>query len=240
MRYQIIILTIFIPVICGNQVAIAQDVDENTTNNNENKTINMFIGATGQLAIPIRTFKDYANTMGGFRIEAGKRFTLESAFRYGIAFTALFAGSREDNFKGMNLKTQSSIMEIQPLIRVSSPKPSIIKPYFDFSAGLLINVTQSTTEIIDRPTFLEQVLFNQDQEVESTNHKDHASANFSFGIGAGIIFKEVWTLGVRYHHANAINYVDKDKVYVSDGSIRYDTKQVPVDIIAISIGFSVQ
>ena len=90
---------------------------------------------------------------------------------------------------------------------------------------------------MDEATFVEQVLFGEEDEVETITHQSGGSANFSLSVGAGVIIKKLVRVGVRYHHTYSVDYIDTDQISINDTSIQYEVNRIPIDMIVITVGF---
>lgn len=191
-----------------------------------------------QMSIPQHEFKQYSKKRGGFRVEAGIPFRKNRSFSFGAELSALFSTPRQDFFKGIDVETETTVINLHPLIRWAPKRAMKVKPYFDFSGGLTAVYTQTTSEIVDMPTFLEEVLFNQEVEVSSVTHKDQSAASLSYSIGAGLRFGKWVSLGVRYQHANPLEYADKDRVRVDNGQLVYESRRIPLDLFVVTLGVS--
>ena len=200
-----------------------------------------YIGLFSQLAIPQGTFKEYSNARAGFRIEAGRSFKNNPAIGGGMEFSAIFSGSKKDVFRGMEVKTSSTLFEIHPFVRWTPIKKQTLKPYMDFSTGITVAYTSTNSKIVHSvpaDTFLEQVLFGDDTQVETVSQKHNTSTNLSFSIGTGVIIKNLLMVGIRYQHTNPVRYIDKNDVYIENNAIQYDVKHIPMDMIVVTIGIS--
>jgi hypothetical protein len=224
-------------VLC--QKTIAQE-DSSIDGSNQTTTVSksFYMSLLGQLAIPQGSLKEYSKARGGFRIEAGKPFRKIQSFSGGLELSAIFSASKKDQFKGLEVETSSTLLEIHPFIRWAPETTLNLKPYVDVSAGIMLASTATTSEIVSYPTFLEQVLFNEETEVETTSHKDYTSSSFSYSIGTGVIIKNIVMVGIRYQHTNPLSYSDKNKVYIENNTIHYDVKHIPLDMIVVTLGIS--
>jgi hypothetical protein len=192
----------------------------------------------GQIAIPQNAMKDCSATRGGFRIEFGRPFKKMPALSWGFDLSGILSGAKTDAFKGLEVKTKTEIYGLHYFLRLMPVKKIDLKPYFDASAGFMSASTETTSTVVDSPTFLEEVLLNRETEVETTTHESQISSNFSYSVGAGVIIKRIVMIGVRYRHTNPVSYVDKNEVYVKDNTIKYNVRHIPLDMIEVTIGIS--
>ena len=197
----------------------------------------MYMGLFGQLEIPIGSLNEYSNVRGGFRIEAGKSFTNKSPVSAGLFISGIFSSKNKDTFKGIEVETVTTLFDIHPFLRWSPINNKSINPYFEGSAGLSIVNTQTISEVVNYPTFLDQVLFgNVNPQMETTTHMDNTSVNFAYSIGAGVILKKILLIGVRYQHTNPVEFIDQNEVFIENNSIQYEVKKIPLDMIVLTIG----
>jgi hypothetical protein len=200
-----------------------------------------YVSLLGQLALPQGDLKTYSNARGGFRIEAGKSFKKHPSLGGGAEFTAIFSGSKKDVYKGMEVKSNSSLYEIHPFVRWTPIKKQNLKPYFDISTGITVAYTSTDSKIVHAvpaETFIDQLLWGDDTKVETVSQKDNTSANLSFSIGTGVIIKKLLMVGIRYQHTNPVSYIDKSDVYIENNTIQYDVKRMPLDMIVVTVGIS--
>ena len=198
----------------------------------------VYFSILGQVSVPKNEFRNYSNVRGGLRIEAGVPFKSNRSFSVGGNLSLIFSSPKEDRFKGLSVKTETSVIGLHPFIRWAPQSASPIKPYIDVSAGVTTSYTQTTSEVVDKPTFLEQVLFGKETEVETTTHKEQSASNLSYSLGAGLKLGKWLSVGVRYEKVRPIRYADKNNVYVHNAEIVYDTKRIPLDMLILTLGIS--
>lgn len=198
-----------------------------------------YFAIDGQVAIPLGSLREYSKVRGGVRFEFGKPLKANPSLGVGIELSGIFSGSKKDKFKGLDVKTKTSLTEIHPFIRWTPRKNLNLNPFIDFSIGVMVAGTETTSEIVDEPTFLDQVLFDAQTEVETVTHQSSTSSGFSFGVGAGFIIKKFFMVGIRYHHSDPLNYIDKNDVYLNGNTLRYDVKRIPLDMIVVTIGIGI-
>lgn len=228
-----IFLFLFAALLSGSRASAQEPTDGDST-----RYKNYYISLLGLLSIPQNEFRQYSKTRGGFQIEVGVPFKATRALAAGAQVSVLFSGAKKDQFKGMEVATESMLINIQPLLRWAPVKPAKVKPFLDFTAGLTIVTTQTTSEIVDHATFLEEVLFGNETEVVTVTHRDESSAGFSYSVGAGFIISRWLSIGIRYQNVSLIKYVDKDKVFVNDTRVVYDERRIPIDMLSITLGIS--
>ena len=227
-------------VLCQNAVAQQETFSEGSTQSSK-PSRPFYMGLFSQLAIPQGTFKEYSNARAGFRVEAGRSFKNNPAIAGGMEFSAIFSGSKKDIFRDMEVKTNSSLYEIHPFVRWTPIKKQTLKPYIDFSTGITVAYTSTNSKIVHSvpaDSFVEQLLFGDETQVETVSQKHNTSANLSFSIGTGVIIKKLLMVGIRYQHTNPVRYVDKNDVYIENNTIQYNVKRIPLDMIVVTIGIS--
>lgn len=199
----------------------------------------LYFSLDGMMAIPVASLKSYADAKGGVRFALGKPLKTYSPLSIGLEFGGIFSGSKKDQFKGLEVKTSTTLVELQPFLRYVSKKKHAVDPYFDFSIGIMAASTTTTSEIVDEPTFLEMVLFGAETEVETTTHQSGGSTNLSYGLGAGVIIKNFLMVGIRYQHANPVDYINTSNVYIENGAVQYEVNRIPLDMIQITVGVGI-
>jgi hypothetical protein len=214
--------------------ARAQDMDDSTGRGGQH----IYFSFLGQLGIPQSDFRQYAKTRGGFRVEAGVPIKANSAFSAGAEISALFSSPKKDYFKGIGVNTESILINLQPFLRWTPKKQHTVRPFLDVSAGLTAVATQTTSEIIDRATFLEEILFGSDTQVVTVTHEEQSAVSFSYSAGMGFVIANWFMIGVRYQNVNRIKYVDKNAVYIDKSQIVYEEKRIPLDMFTITVGIT--
>ena len=240
-RKQITMKTRIIYLVCLMAVStiLCQEGTAQTLSKHKNRSrTDIYASITGQVMIPLGEFQDVSKVRGGFGIEFGKPLRKVPAMSWGVSLSGILSTPKKEKYKGMEVKSTSGMYDIHPFIRWTSKKANICKPFADFSFGLTMASTETTSSIVYYPTFLEQVLFGQETEVETVSYKDVTSSGLSYGVGAGIIIKDIVMIGVRFQHTNPVDYIDKDKVYVRNNAIQYDVKRIRLDRIEVTIGIS--
>ena len=203
------------------------------------KSTPLYFSIDGIMAIPVASLKSYSKVRGGFRFALGKPLKAYSPLSVGLEFGGIFSGSRTDKFKGLDVNTSTSVLEFQSFLRYVPKNKHQVQPFFDFPIGIMAANTTTTSEIVDEPTFLEQVLFGSEAHVETTTHQSGGSTNLSYGIGAGVIIKNFIMVGVRYQHANPVDYINTNNVSVKDSAVQYEVNRIPLDMIQITIGIGI-
>lgn len=199
----------------------------------------LYFSLDGIVAVPAASLKSYSKVKGGFRFALGKPLRAYSPFSVGLEIGGIFSGSKKDQFKGLEVTTSTTVVELQPFVRYVPRKDHAVNPYVDFSVGIMAATTSTTSEIIDEPTFLEMVLFNSQTDVETTTHQSGGSTNFAFGLGTGVIIKNLVMVGIRYQHANPVDYINTNNVSIENGAIQYEVHRIPLDMIQITIGIGI-
>ena len=197
----------------------------------------LYIQISGQLALPQNEFKQYSKPWGGFRIDAGTPIK-DNPLSFGGEISFFPSGSKKDVFKGIEVETSSLLFNLHPFLRWVPNGSAKVKPFIDVSTGLTVTSTSTTSKIIDEPTFLEQVLFGEETEVQTTTHMDSGGANISYSVGAGLRIGNFFILGIRYQQVNQIKYANHNQVFVSNDKIVYEVHKIPLDMLTISLGIS--
>jgi len=227
-------------VFCEKAVAQQETISEGSAQTSKPSRL-FYMSLLSQMAVPQGTFKEYSTTRGGFRIEAGKSFKKNPSLGAGLELTGIFSGSKKDIFKGMEVKSNSNLIEIHPFVRWTPIKKQSVKPYIDISTGITGATTSTNSKIehsVPAETLVDQLLWGNDTQVETVSQKDNTSTNLSFSIGTGVIIKKLLMVGIRYQHTNPVSYIDKNDVYIENNVIQYDVKRVPLDMIVVTIGIT--
>ena len=203
------------------------------------KPVHFYLSMEGIMAVPVAPLKTYSDVRGGVRFALGGPLKASSPFSVGLELGGIFSGSKKDKFKGLDVKTSTTMVELQPVLRYIPKMKHALDPYFEFTIGIMAASTITTSEIVDEPTFLEEVLFGSETQVETTTHQRGGSTNLSYGLGAGVIINDCVTVGVRYQHANPVDYIDFNNVSVNNGAIQYEVNRIPLDMIQITIGIGI-
>jgi len=203
------------------------------------KPVHFYVSMEGIMAVPVASLKTYSDVRGGVRFTLGGPLKASSPLSVGLGLGGIFSGSKKDKFKGLDVKTNTTLLELQPVLRYIPKMKHPVVPYFEFAIGIMAASTITKSEIVDEPTFLEEVLFGAETEVETITHQRGGSTNLSYGLGAGLIIKNCVTLGVRYQHANPVDYIDFNNVSVNNGAIQYEVNRIPLDMIQITIGIGI-
>ena len=193
---------------------------------------------TGLFAIPQAELKEFSKNRGGFALEIGSYFTENSPLSFGGEFSMLLSSSKKDHLLGLEIETSTLYLDLQPYLRWSPARKSSFYPFIDVSAGMALTNTETTSEIVDEPTFIEEVLFGQQTEVDITSHENNTSVGFGYSLGGGLVIAHHLKLGVRYQATSKMNYVDKDAVYVKDSRLVYEKHKIPLDMVIISLGIT--
>jgi len=199
----------------------------------------LYFSLDGIMAIPVASLKSYSKVRGGFRFALGKPLKAYSPISVGLEFGGIFSGSKKDEFKGLEVKTSTTVLQFQWFLRYVPKSKHKVQPFFDFPVGIMAASTTSTSEIVDEPTFLEMVLFGNETEVQTTTHQSGGSTNFSYGLGAGVIIKNFIMVGVRYQHANPVDYINTNNVSVNNDAVQYEVSRIPLDMIQVTIGIGI-
>jgi opacity protein-like surface antigen len=220
-------------ILLGKNVGLAQS----SAKFNGNR---FHMGLVGQMGIPMGQFKEYANPQGGVRFEVGYAiFKAVPSITIGGELSGTFTGAKKDIYKGAEIKTSSSLVHLYPMLRWAPKTKKRIAFYVDAAAGYTGAGTETTSTIVDKATFLEQILGSQpDDIVETVTHKNASFNGFGYSIGAGINFRPCISIGVRYHHINNIKYANKDEVSVVNTEIIYVYREIPIDMIVVTLGVS--
>ena len=228
-KYGFILSLIFF----GKYLGIAQAFSESSTNR-------FSLALVGQLGIPIAQFKEHAHPQAGFRFEFGYAiFKAVPSISLGGELSGTFTGAKKDIYKGTEIKTSSSLVHLYPMLRWAPKTKKRIAYYIDAAAGYSGAGTETTSTVVDKATFLEQILGSQpDDIVETVNHKKASFNGFGYSLGAGINIRPCFSIGVRYHHINNIKYANKDEVSVVNTEIIYVYRETPIDMLVVTLGFS--
>ena len=171
-------------------------------------------------------------------MELGKSFKNIPSFSAGLEVSGVFTSPKSDKFKGLDVTTNTGLVQLLPFIRWAPKKDLKVKPFVDVSTGITTTWTETTSVIVDEPTFWEEVLFDTETDVETTTYMDVTSVKLSCGIGAGVIIKKFLMVGVRYYRSKPIEYVDNSTVYIENNTLQYEIQHIPIDMLVVTIGIS--
>jgi hypothetical protein len=93
---------------------------------------------------------------------------------------------------------------------------------------------------LTRPLSGEEVFFDEQDEVETVTAKEFYDGTQNFSVGAGIVFNRLITFQVKYNVTPKFRYVDRDDVNITQTSIDYKTTESKMQMLVVSIGFSLE
>ncbi len=158
-------------------------------------------------------------------------------WKMGLQLESLFSINQKDDWYGMELKSSTDFVSINLLHRFLPPQSMQVKPFFELAFGLNFNFTSSSYEIYDKATFLEKLLFDEEDYSEVVTLKDHDDVAKNISVGAGLIIKNRVMLSLKYNYASDVVYVSPRSIIVQGNDIVYSYYNSPVKLISITLGF---
>lgn len=181
------------------------------------------------------------NTLWGFNVDGViSPFQEAKAWELGAQLEFYFTGSREDVWNGIEVKSQSSFIRLNFVNRIRPFKKGPVDPFLEFSYGLNTSITTTSYEIVDEATFFEQFLLKREDVVNTETVKDYYDVSQNFAIGIGMVIKNIAVLQVKYNYNPEISYIQKEDITVTNYSVRYDPSKSKIQMITISLGFSLE
>ena len=225
-------------VSCFFCVAQSQDTTHNYPMTKNGRPI--YFSLIGQVGIPMKDFKNYSKVQGGGGLEIGLGFKGEKrSLSGGLTLLALTTGSKKDTYQGVEVKTSSGLFLVGPMMRWAPVVPWRVVPFISAAVGPGISSTSTSSEIVDKATFLEQFFGMQDSDITSTTyHKDSGGVGAGYSLSAGVLIKPAFILTFSYFSINNVKYVNKDDVAVNNGELVYKSNVIPVQMFNISLGVS--
>lgn len=158
----------------------------------------------------------------------------------GLQIAMVFPSERKDEWNGLELKTSSTLVCFNLAGRFRPSKGNFVEPVFDVGGGLSYSSTTSSYEIVDRATFLEKFLLNEQDYVETHNVKEFGQSSWNIGFGAGVIINKTFVAQVRYNYSPEVVFINKEDVTIVDNQVSYKTSTSALEMITITIGLSVE
>ncbi|HBH47409.1 MAG TPA: hypothetical protein DDX98_02135 [Bacteroidales bacterium] len=158
----------------------------------------------------------------------------------GIQFEMYPFGSQKNNWSGLEVETSGAFTKFNIVSRFRALPTHRISPYIELGYGLHLSSTTTKYEIVDEATFWEEVFFDEQDEVETVTAKEFYDGTQNFSVGAGIVFNRLITFQVKYNVTPKFRYVDRDDVNITQTSIDYKTTESKMQMLVVSIGFSLE
>ncbi|MEJ0032767.1 MAG: hypothetical protein WDO15_21465 [Bacteroidota bacterium] len=183
----------------------------------------------GTVGIPINDFKNYSKVQGGGGLEFGIGFLdKKKSLSAGATLFVLSTGSKKDTYQGAEVKTSSALFLIGPMMRWAPVVSWRIVPFVSASAGVGISSTSTTSQIVDKATFIEQFTGMQESDIVTTTYqKDSGGYSLGYSLSAGILIKPAFILKFSYFGISKVKYVNKDDVTVENGELLYRSSVIP-------------
>jgi hypothetical protein len=164
----------------------------------------------------------------------------------GVEVELLGAGSKTDNFEGLDIDSKSRFWRFGFVNRIRPFKSEGIDPYIEFGYGCNLSYTKTSYTIVDEITFLEWMAttffpdrFDYQDNVETYDiavHRNYGH-NFSFAIGA--ILGGRLHLQVKYNYSPHAKFVRPTDITVIDTDlVFYDYQTSEIQTITIGFGFA--
>jgi len=194
-----------------------------------------------------RLLGEFSDTMNkkfiwGFNMEVAFPVSKKNPFwDMGFQLEMFFPSNKKDMWDGIELKTNTMFTKINLLNRIRPFRGLRVEPYFDLTLGLNISSTETSYEVVDKATFLEKFLFDNEDEVETVSLKKFNDTSYSLGLGSGVIINKTFIIQVRYNYSPETEFVKRKGVIVnSDGSVDYSPSKSKMEAFTISVGFTLE
>ena len=195
------------------------------------------------IAAPTAEFKDAIekSTLWGFNIDAAlKPFKDAEFIQPGAQIELLFPTSKKDKWYGTQTSTTGVLINTNLFLRFKFLEKSMFSPFIEGAYGLKISSTSTTFEIVDKKTFLEKFLLNEQDEVKTESLYEHHDSRRNFSLGAGCVINRIFSLQVKYNFGPDIEFIKKEDIVVNNYEVGYDPTSSPYRAIVIALGFSFQ
>jgi len=152
----------------------------------------------------------------------------------GGQFEFLHAGTKKDEWSGLELKSKSMFYKLNLINRIRPIKKGPVDPFIELAYGVNMSYTKSSYEIVDETTFLEEFLLNAEDvgETETVKKQTGFSQNFAFGVGAVI---KHFVFQVKYNYCPNIKHVKKEDIHVVDDEIVYDSSKSKLQLVTVCL-----
>jgi hypothetical protein len=200
-------------------------------------TVNLLIGN------PVQDFwENYSKQrLWGFNFDLV--FNLAQTARWwqpGLQFDIYPFGNKKGTWNGIEVTTSGAFVKANIINRLRFLSESKVSPFVELGYGIHLSSTTTSYEIVDEATFFEEFFLNEEDEYETVNAKEFFDASHNFAVGAGLVFNRVITFQVKYNVTPTLTYVQKDDVKVSGNLIDYETTDSKMQMIVVSIGFTLE
>lgn len=219
---------LFITIILfANNNLIAKKKNSDKSEINHSLSVNLLLGW------PAYKFAENYNAeiVGGFDFDY--TFTPVNFFNQleiGGKFGYIYAGRSTDYWTDVYIDTDNSFMHFAFLTRLRFAKGSDFEPFFEFSAGRNLSITETTYEIGD------DFFFDDDDDDDEVTVKSFYDWSNYFSLGAGVKINKFMMLKFTYNLSPVARYINEDDVIVNGDYIEYESSISKVQILNISLG----
>ena len=166
-------------------------------------------------------------------------FPSENVVGLGLQFGLVHLATTFEDVPGGNIESHSNLFDISLLGRIRVPFKLPIRPYFDISYGLGISHTKSKLIVVDEATFLEELLFDEEDEISKETVKKFSNTRGLFGLGAGLEYKKRFYVHFRMYNGGDMEFVNEEGIRISDsGGVTYDQKPAKLKFYTIGVGIN--
>ena len=225
-------------LVFGYQLSKAQEYTEESSESGVvvHPTVNLLIGN------PVQDFWETYSKQRLWGFDIGVVFPLNKSpwFQPGVLFEVYPFGTDKATYKGIEVKTSGAFIKGNMVGRFRFLNEQNISPFIELGYGFNLSSTSTTYEIVDEATFFEEFFLDEEDVSETVTVKDHTHGAHNFNAGAGIVFNRLITFQVKYNLTSVMRYVERDDVKVTDNSVTYRISESPMQMIVVSVGFSLE
>jgi len=206
---------------------------------NTEKEKNIFLTLNGLISIPIQEYKNdlSKDVFFGFSTDVTTvPFNNIQFWEMGGQFEFIHAGKKKDEWKGLELKSKSQFYRLNFINRIRPVRRGPVDPFIELAYGVNMSYTNSSYEIVDEVTFLEQFLFNAEDVSETKVEKEKYGFSQNINVGIGAIFGNIFVVQVKYNYCPNIQHVKKEDIYIEDDEIMYETCNLNMQLLTVSLG----
>ena len=162
-----------------------------------------------------------------------------SLLETGAGLGLVFIGDQTDNADGLQISTSSTVLSVNYLLGAVVPLSENFSIRVNASTGVNISNTTSSYEIVDRATFLEDLLGIQDEDIiEKVQVNEFTDTGPMYRIGGGLLFKNTIYLNFSYTTGGSLRFVTRDGISVEGDTIVYRPERSALRYFSIGLGLS--
>ena len=226
-----------------SSIACAQEFDGDSTNTDEWNTYSFYPTISLAEGNPMGEFKSSLSRKalwGGTIDIVFRAFDNLPAWEPGGSVEFLSLGQRKDSWNGIEVTTSSALVRLNLMSRIRPLKVGMFNPFIEITYGLDINSTSSSYEIVDRATFVDNVLFGNEDRVEQVDVHNFNDYSPNVGIGLGMVFNRLVTVQFQYNYCPTVDFIDTQNVMVAGNTIEYGRSTSSIEMFVVKIGVSLE